>query len=63
VYPLGDLSGNYGVDTGDATLVLRRVVLLDPTTDFDRLVGDMNGNDRIDTGDATLILRKVVGLT
>ena len=55
---LGDLNHNNMIDTGDATLVLRMVVGLEPTN----VLGDMNQNGMIDTGDATLILRTVVGL-
>ena len=54
----GDLNRNGRLDTGDATLVLRMVVGLNPPD----MVGDINGNGRIDTGDDTLILRKLVGL-
>ncbi|MEM2614335.1 MAG: hypothetical protein QXO15_08965 [Nitrososphaerota archaeon] len=54
----GDLNGNGKLDTGDATLILRMVVGLEPVN----MLGDMNGNGRIDTGDATILLRKIVGL-
>ena len=58
----GDMNKNGILDTGDATIVLRKVVGLEPTLPEDISIGDMNGNGILDTGDATIILRKVVGL-
>ena len=58
----GDMNKNGILDTGDATIVLRKVVGLEPTLPEDISIGDMNGNGMLDTGDATIILRKVVGL-
>jgi hypothetical protein len=58
----GDMNRNGQLDTGDATLILRKVVGLEPTSPEDILIGDMNGNGFLDSGDATIILRKVVGL-
>lgn len=63
VTPLkGDLNKNGILDTGDATILLRKVVGLEPISQDDISIGDMNGNGFLDTGDATIILRKVVGL-
>jgi hypothetical protein len=56
------MNRNGGLDTGDATILLRKVVGLEPILPEDILIGDMNGNNTLDTGDATIILRKVVGL-
>jgi hypothetical protein len=58
----GDMNRNGQLDTGDATLILRKVVGLESTSPEDILIGDMNGNSFLDSGDATIILRKVVGL-
>jgi len=54
----GDVNGNGKLDPGDATLILRMVVGLEPMN----MSGDMNGNGRIDPGDATIVLRRIVGL-
>lgn len=58
---LGDVNGNGGLDTGDATMILRAVVGAGTLTDEQRQLGDYNQNGGLDTGDATMILRKVVG--
>jgi PKD repeat protein len=58
----GDMNRNGKLDTGDATILLRKVVGLEPILPEDILIGDMNGTNALDTGDATIILRKVVGL-
>jgi len=58
----GDMNRNGVLDTGDATILLRKVVGLEPTTPEDITIGDLNGNGVLDTGDATRILRMVVGL-
>jgi VCBS repeat-containing protein len=58
----GDMNRNGRLDTGDATIILRKVVGLEPTSPEDALIGDMNGNGFLDSGDATIILRRVVGL-
>ena len=58
----GDMNRNGVLDTGDATILLRKVVGLEPTTPEDITMGDLNGNGVLDTGDATKILRMMVGL-
>jgi len=62
VIRLCDMNKNGILDTGDATIVLRKVVGLEPTLPEDISIGDMNGNGILDTEDAMIILRKVVGL-
>ena len=58
---LGDLNGSGGLDSGDATLILRAVVGVGtPLTKEQIALADMNGNGSVDAGDATQILRIVV---
>jgi hypothetical protein len=58
----GDMNRDGRLGTGDATIILRKVVGLGPTSPEDVLIGDMNGDGSLDSGDATIILKRVVGL-
>jgi len=58
----GDMNRDGRLGTGDATIMLRKVVGLEPTSPEDVLIGDMNGDGSLDSGDATIILKRVVGL-
>jgi PKD repeat protein len=58
----GDMNRDGRLDTGDATIILRKVVGLEPTSPEDVLIGDMNGSKALDSGDATIVLKRVVGL-
>ena len=57
---LGDVNNNGGVDSGDATLVLRYVVGISDLTDEQFKAADMNEDGQVTSGDATLILRRTV---
>ena len=63
--PLGDVTGNGTVDSGDAILVLRysvgQVTLTDPQCERGNVTGKPDDRD-IDSGDAIKILRYSVGL-
>ena len=56
----GDVNRNHGIDSGDATLILRGVVGAVELDEEQQYLGDMNNNNGLDTGDATLVLRAVV---
>lgn len=57
----GDLNGSGGIDTGDASMILRALVGIVHLTDTQKLISDVNGDGMINTGDATMVLRIVVG--
>jgi len=57
----GDLNGNGILDSGDTTLLMRKIVGLDLPGDYP-LNGDLNGNGILDSGDTTLLMRTIVGL-
>ena len=63
--PLGDVTGNGMVDSGDAIVVLRysvgQITLTDPQCQRGNVTGKSNDRD-IDSGDAIKILRYSVGI-
>lgn len=59
---VGDANGNRRLDIGDATLVQRMVIGLDPVRPWDLGLNDLNGNNRLDSGDVVRLLRVVAGL-
>jgi hypothetical protein len=63
--PLGDVTGNRTVDSGDAIVILRysvgQVTLTDSQCQRGNVTGKSNDRD-IDSGDAIKILRYSVGL-
>jgi hypothetical protein len=58
----GDNNANNRLDIGDATLVQRLVIELDPVRAWDVSLNDLTGNGMLDSGDVTQVLRVVVGL-
>jgi hypothetical protein len=59
---VGDNNGNDLIDVGDAYLIQRKLVRLDPTELWDVVQNDLNASDSIDSGDVTSVLRIVVDL-
>jgi alpha-tubulin suppressor-like RCC1 family protein len=59
---VGDNNGNDLIDVGDAYLIQRKLVRLDPTEPWDVVQNDLNASDSIDSGDVTSVLRIVVDL-
>ena len=59
---VGDNNGNDLIDVGDAYLIQRKLVRLDPTEPWDVAQNDLNASDSIDSGDVTSVLRIVVDL-
>ncbi|MFM8879777.1 MAG: cohesin domain-containing protein, partial [Verrucomicrobiota bacterium] len=59
---VGDNNGNDQIDVGDAYLIQRKLVRLDPTEPWDVVQNDLNESDSIDSGDVTSVLRIVVEL-
>ena len=57
-----DLNGNNRLDIGDATLLQRLAVNLDPRRSWDTALNDLNRNGSIDSGDVVRLMRVVVGL-
>lgn len=57
-----DLNGNNRLDIGDATLLQRLAVNLDPRRSWDTALNDLNRNGSIDSGDVVRLMRIVVGL-
>jgi hypothetical protein len=55
----GDNNGNFRVDVGDASLLLRFIVMLDPVQPWDVTRNDLNLSGRLDPGDAIKILKIV----
>lgn len=58
----GDNNANQRLDIGDATVISRLQVGLEPVRPWDLPLNDLNGNKSIDTGDVIKVLRVVVGL-
>ena len=58
----GDNNANQRLDIGDATVISRLQVGLEPVRPWDLALNDLNGNKSIDTGDVIKVLRVVVGL-
>jgi hypothetical protein len=56
-----DLNGNQRLDIGDASLLQRLVVGLDPKRSWDTALSDLNKNGSLDSGDVVRLLRVVVG--
>jgi hypothetical protein len=59
---VADNNGNDLIDVGDAYLIQRKLVRLDPTEPWDVAQNDLNASDSIDSGDVTSVLRIVVDL-
>jgi hypothetical protein len=59
---VGDVNGNDRLDIGDATLIQRLVVALDPVRPWDVAGNDLNQSAAVDSGDVIKVLRAVVGL-
>jgi hypothetical protein len=57
----GDVNRDGKVSVADATLMLRWVVGLPVSTEYDRFAGDINGDGKTDLTDATRLLRMVLG--
>ncbi|MGV3774824.1 MAG: immunoglobulin domain-containing protein [Verrucomicrobiales bacterium] len=58
----GDNNGNDRLDSGDATIIMRLVTMIDPRRSWDITNNDMNLNNDLDSGDIIRVLRAVVGL-
>ena len=58
----GDNNGNDRLDPGDATLIQRLLIGLDPVTTWDASANDLNDSGGLETGDVVKVLRAVVGL-
>jgi hypothetical protein len=56
-----DLNGNQRLDIGDASLLQRLVVGLDPKRSWDTALSDLNKNGSLDSGDVVRLMRVVVG--
>ena len=56
-----DLNGNQRLDIGDASLLQRLVVGLDPKRSWDTALSDLNQNGSLDSGDVVRLMRVVVG--
>jgi hypothetical protein len=59
---IADNNGNNLIDVGDAYLIQRKLVRLDPMEVWDVLQNDLNASGSIDSGDVTSVLRIVVDL-
>lgn len=57
-----DLNGNDRLDIGDAGLLQRLVVGLDPKRSWDTALSDLNLNGNLDSGDVVRVMRVVIGL-
>jgi PKD repeat protein len=58
---IGDLNGNERLDVGDAGLLQRLVVGLDPKRSWDVALNDINKNGVLDSGDVVRAMRVVIG--
>lgn len=56
-----DLNGNNRLDIGDASLLQRLLVGLDPKRSWDTALNDLNKNGALDSGDVVRLMRVVVG--
>jgi hypothetical protein len=59
---VGDINGNNRLDIGDASLVQRLLVGLDPKRSWDTALNDLNKSGTLDSGDVVRVMRAVVGL-
>lgn len=59
---VGDNNGNRRLDIGDATLIQRLLVNLDPVRPWDIQGNDLNQSQSLDSGDIVKVLRVVVGV-
>ena len=59
---VGDVNGNNRLDIGDASLVQRLLVGLDPKRSWDTALNDLNKSGTMDSGDVVRVMRAVVGL-
>jgi hypothetical protein len=59
---VGDNNANDRWDAGDATIVQRLLIGLEPVRPWDQSGNDVNQNTTLDSGDVIRILRAVVGL-
>jgi hypothetical protein len=59
---VGDSNGNNRLDIGDASLVQRLLVGLDPKRSWDTALNDLNKSGTLDSGDVVRVMRAVVGL-
>jgi hypothetical protein len=56
-----DLNGNQRLDIGDASLLQRLLVGLDPKRSWDTALNDLNKNGSLDSGDVVRLMRVVIG--
>ena len=59
---VGDHNGNDALDVGDAALIQRLIVQLDPPRAWDVPANDLNASQGLDSGDVVKVLRVVTGL-
>jgi PKD repeat protein len=59
---VGDANGNNRLDIGDASLVQRLLVGLDPKRSWDIALNDLNKSGNLDSGDVVRVMRAAVGL-
>lgn len=59
---VADANGNNRLDIGDASLVQRLLVGLDPKRSWDIALNDLNKSGTLDSGDVVRVMRAVVGL-
>jgi hypothetical protein len=59
---VGDHNGNDALDVGDAALIQRLIVQLDPPRAWDVPANDLNASQSLDSGDVVKVLRVVTGL-
>ena len=59
---VADANGNNRLDIGDASLVQRLLVGLDPKRSWDIALNDLNKSGSLDSGDVVRVMRAVVGL-
>ena len=59
---VANINGNNRLDIGDASLVQRLLVGLDPKRSWDRALNDLKKIGTLDSGDVVRVMRAVVGL-
>ncbi|HKS36232.1 MAG TPA: LamG-like jellyroll fold domain-containing protein, partial [Verrucomicrobiae bacterium] len=59
---IGDNNANDRLDVGDATIIQRLLIRLDPVRSWDITGNDLNANTNLDSGDAVKVLRVVADL-
>jgi uncharacterized repeat protein (TIGR02543 family) len=59
---IGDNNANDRLDVGDATIIQRLLIRLDPVRSWDITGNDLNTNTSLDSGDAVKVLRVVADL-